>query len=624
MTYWERFVSLKLPSVTHILGLAAGFALAGVSLGCTTRDDAQPQERLGAVQAAVTTQPNSAAPVCVILQRGTSGNVADALIAEVGDGPDKNYGSSSSLATGGAPGNQRQALIRFDVSSIPSGATITSATATLNVLLFGGAPTRAHPITTSWLESTVTWESFGGTFAAMPVATFPTGTPTSADLKSVVQGWVDGSIVNDGILLERDLTGSTVFCSSECPKAQRPRLDVCYLVGPCAGQPDGTACNDGNACTQTDTCQAGVCLGSNPMTCAALDQCHAAGTCNPSTGACSNRAVADGTACNDSNACSQIDTCQAGACFGGNPVTCATLDQCHAAGTCNPSTGACSTPAVADGTACNDSNACTQTDTCQVGACVGGNPTTCAALDQCHAAGTCNPSTGACSTPAVADGTACNDSNACTQPDACVAAVCQPGPAVPINNTNPCVMATCDPVAGIVTTAVTAGAPCSGTTPCGSTSECDGQGACVCTTPLPPDPATVASAQDLSVITSMADSTAFLYSGANPIQTGVAPGTIALERVAVLRGKVMTRAGAALPGATISVLGHPELGQTLSRADGRYDLAVNGGGLVTLDVTLSGFIWLSERFGGSSAASPRPGARGVAGDPSVEMAPGDW
>ena len=27
---------------------------------------------------------------------------------------------------------------------------------------------------------------------------------------------------------------------------------------------DGAACDDGDKCTQTDTCQAGVCEGSNP------------------------------------------------------------------------------------------------------------------------------------------------------------------------------------------------------------------------------------------------------------------------------------------------------------------------------------------------------------------------
>ena len=168
----------------------------------------------------------------------------------------------------------------------------------------------------------------------------------------------------------------------------------------------GTACADGNACTQTDTCQAGVCVGKNPVVGSAQDQCHAAGSCNPSTGACSNPALADGAACNDGNACTQADTCQAGACVGKNPVVCTAQDPCHAVGACDPSTGTCSNPA-ANGASCDDGNACTQVDVCQAGACVGGNPVACTPLDGCHLAGTCAPATGACSNPTAPDGTAC-------------------------------------------------------------------------------------------------------------------------------------------------------------------------------------------------------------------------
>jgi hypothetical protein len=70
---------------------------------------------------------------------------------------------------------------------------------------------------------------------------------------------------------------------------------------------DATACDDGSACTQTDACQAGTCAGGNPVVCTASDQCHDAGACNPSTGACSNPAKANGTACNDGNACTALD-----------------------------------------------------------------------------------------------------------------------------------------------------------------------------------------------------------------------------------------------------------------------------------------------------------------------------
>ncbi|HXO86850.1 MAG TPA: hypothetical protein VN803_15110, partial [Gemmatimonadales bacterium] len=107
---------------------------------------------------------------------------------------------------------------------------------------------------------------------------------------------------------------------------------------------------------------------------------------------------------------------------------------------------------------------------------------------------------------------------------------------------------------------------------------------------LPPDPATVATAIDPTVPTTIATSTAFLYSGSNPIQTGVAPGTIEPVLAAVVRGKVLTGDGQPLPGVTVTVLGHPEFGQTLSRADGGYDLALNGGGQLTLSYTLNGYI----------------------------------
>jgi len=53
--------------------------------------------------------------------------------------------------------------------------------------------------------------------------------------------------------------------------------------------PDGTACDDGNVCTQTGTCQAGTCIGTNPSS---------------------------GNACEDGNACTTADTCTAGGCAG--------------------------------------------------------------------------------------------------------------------------------------------------------------------------------------------------------------------------------------------------------------------------------------------------------------------
>jgi RHS repeat-associated protein len=113
---------------------------------------------------------------------------------------------------------------------------------------------------------------------------------------------------------------------------------------------------------------------------------------------------------------------------------------------------------------------------------------------------------------------------------------------------------------------------------------------------LPPDPATVAPALDRTVATTMHAATTFLYTGENPIQTAVAPGTISPVRVSVIRGRVINRQNQPLPGVTISVRGQPLLGETKSRADGAFDLAVNGGGSLTLNYLKDGYLPVQRRL----------------------------
>lgn len=106
----------------------------------------------------------------------------------------------------------------------------------------------------------------------------------------------------------------------------------------------------------------------------------------------------------------------------------------------------------------------------------------------------------------------------------------------------------------------------------------------------PPDPGEVAPPVAQNVAANPAVNTQFLYTGENPIQTGVEPGTIEVRRAAVLRGRVMARDGSPLPGVTITVLDHPEFGQTISREDGAFDLAVNGGGILTINYAKPGYL----------------------------------
>ncbi len=182
----------------------------------------------------------------------------------------------------------------------------------------------------------------------------------------------------------------------------------------CQPVTNGTACSDGNACTRMDTCQAGVCSGSNPVTCTASDQCHTAGTCSPATGTCSNPAKANGTSCNDGNACSTGDACTNGQCMGA-PMACndgnaCTTDSCSG-GACvfNPNTNPC-----------NDGNGCTVGDTCSGGSCLGGAPRDCNDNQACTA-DACDPTVGACTHTTTPECGTCDAGGCTTCQTACTA-----------------------------------------------------------------------------------------------------------------------------------------------------------------------------------------------------------
>ena len=107
---------------------------------------------------------------------------------------------------------------------------------------------------------------------------------------------------------------------------------------------------------------------------------------------------------------------------------------------------------------------------------------------------------------------------------------------------------------------------------------------------LPADPSVNPPALNYTTGAPTALATAFLYSGANPIQIGVQAGAIDSVRVGVLRGRVADRNGQAIQGVTVTVAGHPELGHTATRANGIWDLAVNAGAVVTVQFAKAGYL----------------------------------
>jgi RHS repeat-associated protein len=108
-------------------------------------------------------------------------------------------------------------------------------------------------------------------------------------------------------------------------------------------------------------------------------------------------------------------------------------------------------------------------------------------------------------------------------------------------------------------------------------------------TSIPADPSDLAPPRPLTGAPPLRDTIDFLYTGDDPVQRGVDPDTIDAVRASVLRGAVFDAEGP-LSGVRVSVLNRPEYGLTVTRDDGGFDLAVNGGAPLTLRFERDGYI----------------------------------
>ncbi len=95
---------------------------------------------------------------------------------------------------------------------------------------------------------------------------------------------------------------------------------------------------------------------------------------------------------------------------------------------------------------------------------------------------------------------------------------------------------------------------------------------------------------DQTVSTDFAEAVEFLYTGGSPVQVGVDPLDIETHRVAVVRGRVLQADGSGLEDVEVTILGHGEYGRTFTRADGGFDMAVNGGGRLTVRYRAEGYV----------------------------------
>lgn len=123
--------------------------------------------------------------------------------------------------------------------------------------------------------------------------------------------------------------------------------DLCDAATGCFTELNTAPCDDGNGCTTADRCASGACVGGPPLACAPLNDCQMSGICDPATGLCAYFLKPDGSPCDDGNACTKNDTCVAGACIKSSITVCPVPpDACHGPGQCNPSDGMCIYPVI--------------------------------------------------------------------------------------------------------------------------------------------------------------------------------------------------------------------------------------------------------------------------------------
>ena len=207
-------------------------------------------------------------PQCIFLQQGTPQG-EDTYIRS--DLPNVNFGLSPDFLAQqwfyqGSGNSEARGLLKFDLSAIPAGSVITSATISLYADSttansgngYPGEPTYGsndqsvlQRITSPWNHLSATWHTQPSTTSSNQV-TVPQSTDNAQnytlDVSAFLQFWVQHPDSNFGIMLSMPGAGifnNLIFCSSAHPNpALRPALNICYQSPP-------NACNASFAYTNT-------------------------------------------------------------------------------------------------------------------------------------------------------------------------------------------------------------------------------------------------------------------------------------------------------------------------------------------------------------------------------------
>ncbi|NLF39485.1 DNRLRE domain-containing protein [bacterium] len=171
-----------------------------------------------------------------------------------------NYGTATTLSIRGG----YNALVKWDVSAIPTGAIVQSASVQFRVsTAASGAMADIYESKRAWTETGATWvrwnTAIGGTYwqlqggtGVLDKGSVVFGSFSMASRVTVsnnlggegvacVQRWVSNPATNTGfIILRRSGTTSAAVCSRNySTTSYRPKLTVTYIVGPGGASPQG-------------------------------------------------------------------------------------------------------------------------------------------------------------------------------------------------------------------------------------------------------------------------------------------------------------------------------------------------------------------------------------------------
>ena len=247
-------------------------------------------------------------------------------------------------------------------------------------------------------------------------------------------GDAQGKDVATDLGTTEDVAAAGCKVDSDCASVQVAACQKASCVsGKCSAvdAEAGTACDDKDACTDSDQCKAGKCVGV-PKACDDQSVCTS-DACNPATGKCEY--TPNTAKCDDGDLCTENDACKDGKCQGTPAAVCG-----------------CTTDA--DCAKTDDADLCNGVHTCQGGQCLTkpGSEIKCdtSKAGPC-ATIACWPADGACRKTPLAAGTQCDDGNQCTKGDACSGTTCK-GTAVVCDDNNPCTDDSCVKTSGCVFT----------------------------------------------------------------------------------------------------------------------------------------------------------------------------